>query len=219
MENERLIRKFDKQAKIYETRRRSGKGREMAWRQRLIRSAKGKVLEVGIGAGANFPFYRDDVEVTGVDFSGEMLSRARVAAVECGVRAEFMQSDIETLTFPDGTFDTVVTTLTMCGYKDPLAVLGKFNRWCKANGQILLMEHGASSNRMIGALQKAIDPLFHRMVGCHLNRDMSRIFQESGMEVIRTERHMLGAVYLVWGKPAADSPAPPSRIAAGHKGP
>lgn len=201
MDGEKLIHKFDKQARMYEMRRRNGRGKEMIWRRRLIGSAQGKVLEVGVGAGANFSFYSDGVDVTGVDFSGEMLSKARVAAVECGVQAEFVQSDVETLEFPEASFDTVVSTLTMCGYKDPLAVLKKFNRWCRPNGQILLLEHGISSNWLAGVIQKAVNPLFRRMAGCHMDRDMLRIFRESGIQMIRTERHMLGAVYLAWAKP------------------
>ncbi|WP_233531188.1 class I SAM-dependent methyltransferase [Paenibacillus alkalitolerans] len=116
MNNEKLIQKFDKQAKVYEMRRR--KQSEKKWREKLIRSARGTVLEVGVGAGANFQFYSQDVEVTAVDFSKEMLSKAEEAVVESGVRAKFIHSDIESLSFPDDAFDTVVSTLTLCGYQD-----------------------------------------------------------------------------------------------------
>jgi ubiquinone/menaquinone biosynthesis C-methylase UbiE len=54
MKNEKLIRKFDKQAKVYELRRK--KRSEKKWREKLIICAKGRVLEVGVGAGANFLF-------------------------------------------------------------------------------------------------------------------------------------------------------------------
>lgn len=124
MNTEKLIRKFDKQAKIYEMRRR--KQSEKKWREKLIRCAKGRVLEVGVGAGANFHFYPKDVEVTAVDFSKEMLSRAKEAAAESGIQAEFTLSDVESLSFPDDSFDTIVSTLTFCGYEDPHRVLSIF---------------------------------------------------------------------------------------------
>lgn len=200
MDKGKLIRKFDKQAKMYEVRRR--KRTEKVWRERLIRCARGSVLEVGVGAGANFPFYEKSVSVTAVDFSNEMLSRAKLAAIECSVRAEFMQSDIESLDFSDHSFDTIVSTLTLCGYDDPIAVLKKFNRWVKADGQILLMEHGVSSNRILGFMQKVVDPLFVKTIGCHQNRDMKQIFHQSGIEIMETERHLLGMVHLVWAKPS-----------------
>ncbi|MEI3614111.1 hypothetical protein [Pseudogracilibacillus sp. SO30301A] len=68
MKKEKLIRKYDKQVKMYE------KNRDQAtlsnWRRKLLKSAYGNVLEVGIGVGANFPFYnREKVHITGVDFS------------------------------------------------------------------------------------------------------------------------------------------------------
>ncbi|MGV7660190.1 class I SAM-dependent methyltransferase, partial [Mycobacterium kansasii] len=76
MNKQSLIRKFNKQAAIYE--RNTRQRRLGEWRQRLLEDVEGSVLEVAVGAGANFPFYpRDKVNVTAVDFSPEMLSRAR----------------------------------------------------------------------------------------------------------------------------------------------
>ncbi|WP_123043271.1 class I SAM-dependent methyltransferase [Cohnella candidum] len=199
MNKENLARKFDKQAKAYERRRKQLTQNE--WRERLICGAKGMVLEVGVGAGGNFPYYPKDVIVTAVDFSKEMLSSAKEAASELGVRAEFVLSDIESCDFPEGSFDTIVSTLTLCGYKDPIAMLNKFNKWTKADGQILLMEHGTSSNGLIRSIQKAVDPLFLKVVGCHQNRDMEHLFQKSGIHIIKAERHFMNMVHLVWAKP------------------
>lgn len=199
MKDEKLIRTFDKQANVYEKRRK--KQTEKKWREQLIRCAKGRVLEVGVGAGGNFPFYPKNVVVTAVDFSNEMLCRAKAAAAEYGIQAEFVHSDIESLSFPDDSFDTIISTLTCCGYKDPLAVLIAFNQWCKKDGQILLMEHGISSNRFVGSIQTAIDPFFSKIVGCHLTRDMNRLFQQSNLQISKTERHFFDAVHLIWAKP------------------
>ncbi len=198
-QNEKLVRKFDKQARIYELRRK--KLTEKLWRERLVGSAKGLVLEIGVGAGANFPFYPKDIEVTAVDFSKEMLIRAKEAAIECGVRAKFEMMDIEYQEFPENTFDTIVSTLTFCGYNDPVTLLNKINKWVKPDGLILLMEHGISSNKVIGSIQKVVDPLFLKLVGCHQNREMNRILQQSGMNIIKAERHFMDMVHLVWAKP------------------
>ncbi|WP_308633900.1 class I SAM-dependent methyltransferase [Paenibacillus silvisoli] len=202
MNNEKLIRKFDKQANLYG--KRKIKRKESMWRESLVRCARGKVLEVGVGAGANFAFYPKDLEVTAVDFSKEMLNKAKEAAVKTGIQAEFIQSDIESLAFPDNSFDTIVSTLTFCGYRDPLTVLTAFNRWCKDDGQILLLEHGISSNRLIGFLQKVIDPIHVHVIGCHLKRDMNQIFQQSGIRIMNTESHIFDAIHLVWAKPNKD---------------
>ncbi|TXK74023.1 class I SAM-dependent methyltransferase [Paenibacillus sp. N3.4] len=199
MNKEKLIRKFDKQANIYELRRKQQSERK--WRSTLLASAKGRVLEVAVGAGANFQFYPKDVEVTAVDFSNEMLSKAKDSAAESGIRATFLQSDIELLAFPENSFDTIVSTLSFCGYDNPVQVLESLNFFCKPGGQILLMEHGLSSNLFIGSAQKIMEPLFMRIIGCHLDRDIVNILQQSKVRIHRTERYIFNAVHLVWASP------------------
>ena len=56
MNKDKIIKTFNRQAKIYEKRRRNTIGKE-EWRERLLSSTRGEVLEVGVGAGANFPYY------------------------------------------------------------------------------------------------------------------------------------------------------------------
>jgi ubiquinone/menaquinone biosynthesis C-methylase UbiE len=198
LSNEKLIRKFDKQARMYEARRK--KLTERVWREKLISCAKGRVLEVAVGAGANFHYYPKGIELTAVDFSPEMLNKARTAAADYGMHAEFQLSDVESLSFPDNSFDTIVSTLSFCGYEDPGKVLDAFQKWCKPDGQILLMEHGISSNRLIGGMQTLVDPLFKKVVGCHFNRDIIQILQ-SKLQINRIEHYMFSAVHLVWATP------------------
>jgi ubiquinone/menaquinone biosynthesis C-methylase UbiE len=199
LNHSKLIRKFDKQAAMYEARRK--RGSEQEWRRKLLAFARGRVLEVGVGAGANFPYYPEGVHVTAADFSAAMLEKARDGAAESSIQAEFVLSDIETLSFPDDSFDTIVSTLTLCGYNDPLRVLRHCNRWCKKEGRILLMEHGKSSNPFVGNVQTAANPLFKRMVGCNLNRDITGLVRSAGLQIERIEAHMLQMVHLIWAKP------------------
>lgn len=199
MDKEKLIRKFDKQSNIYEMRRK--RQSEWKWRSTLLASAKGKVLEVAVGAGANFNFYPKVVEVTAVDFSSEMLSKAKDSAAESGIRATFLQSDIESLSFPENSFDTIVSTLSFCGYDNPVQVLESLNSFCKPGGQILLMEHGLSTNRLIGGTQKMMEPVFKRLVGCHLDRNIQDILGQSKVLVHRMERYMFNTIHLVWASP------------------
>jgi ubiquinone/menaquinone biosynthesis C-methylase UbiE len=194
-----LIKKFDKQARWYEKRWMQQAQKE--WRQKLLFSAGGNVLEVAVGAGANFSFYPPGVRITAIDFSPEMLKRAKNAADEYEIEVEFIQSDVETLTFPPNSFDTVVSTLSLCGYDDPVGVFNRFSRWCRKDGRILLMEHGLSSNPFLSFLQKALNPLAYRLVGCHQNRDMMNLIRSSDLVVEKMESHWAGVVHLVWAKP------------------
>jgi len=194
-----LIRKFNKQAAMYE---RNSRQRYIGkWRQRLLQDVSGQVLEVAVGAGANLPFYRPDkVELTAVDFSPEMLSRARQFAAELGIRATFLERDIETLELPERSFDCVVSTLSLCGYENPLEVLRRMNRWAKPGGRIYLLEHGVSSNRLVGFAQHLANPAARRISGCHFNRDILRIVKDSPLKVLQSERYWNGIVHLIWAQ-------------------
>lgn len=198
MNREKLIRKFDRQSDLYVVRRK--KQTERQWRERLIRDASGRILEVAVGAGANFPYYPPGTDLTAADFSPGMLDKARAAAADYGLHPTFIHADVESLDFADHAFDTIVSTLSFCGYDDPTRVLKLFNRWCKPGGRILMMEHGISSSRIVGLMQKGVNPLFKRMVGCNLDRDIVGIVR-SQLVIEKMEAHMIGAVRLIWAKP------------------
>ncbi|AYB46492.1 class I SAM-dependent methyltransferase [Paenibacillus lautus] len=199
MNKNSLIRKFNKQAPIYE--RNTRQRRLGEWRRRLLQGVEGKVLEVAVGAGANFPFYHPDtVDVTAVDFSPEMLTRARQMASELGIRATFLERDIETLELPERSYDCVVSTLSLCGYEDPVKALNNINRWAKPGGRIYLLEHGMSTNRLLGAVQHLVNPAARRISGCHYNRDMIDIVNASELNIVKTERYWNGIIHLIWAQ-------------------
>lgn len=192
-------RKFDKQANKYSKLRTRDK--TFKYRQKIFQDIQGEVLEVGIGVGLNFPLYNRDVELTGVDFSGEMLKKARQAAKEYPFQTTLIQEDVETIDFPENSFDVIVSSGTLCGYQNPLGALNNFQKWCRPEGKILLLEHGISSNKQLAWLQKSLDPLAVRMVGCHANRDINGLVKSSKLQFIRGERYLAGNVYLIWAKP------------------
>ncbi|TJY42569.1 class I SAM-dependent methyltransferase [Cohnella pontilimi] len=195
-----IIKKFEKQADKYDKKRE--RFEFGVHRRRLLSSARGKVLELGIGAGSNLPFYPTEVELTAVDFSPSMLEKAKDANDRLyGLNAEFIQGDVDSLLLNDQAFDTVVSTLTLCAYRDPNKVLHNMNRWCKPGGQILLMEHGTSSNKAISIAQTALDPIAYAIFGCHHNRDIMKLLAESPIKVKKSERYMSGILHLMWCSP------------------
>lgn len=199
MEKQELIRIFDKQATQYEKNRENPK--QKRWRQHLLSDAKGEVLELAVGAGANFPFYPPEVKVTATDFSEVMLEKAKRAAKHHQIKVDFICSDIEEMNFPDQSFDTIVSTLSFCSYDNPMIVLDKINRWCRPNGQILFMEHGISSNLAVSAVQKALNPLLYRAYGCHHTRNILGLIRESGLKINKVESYWLNMVHLIRANP------------------
>ncbi|MGI2298133.1 class I SAM-dependent methyltransferase [Paenibacillus sp. GXUN7292] len=199
MDKQKLIRIFDKQATLYENKKEGPA--QNRWRQQLLSHAKGQVLELAVGAGANFPFYPPEVKITATDFSEAMLDKAKKAARLHRIDGHFICSDIENMNFPDHSFDTIVSTLSFCSYDNPLLVLNKINRWCKPGGTLLFMEHGISSNVAVSAVQKTLNPLLYRFYGCHHTRNIMKLVRESGIAIDKTESYWFNMVHLIWAKP------------------
>lgn len=130
-----------------------------------------------------------------------MLEKAKRAAKNHRIDSDFICSDIEEMNFSDQSFDTIVSTLSFCSYDKPLMVLDKVNRWCKPNGQILLMEHGISTTIAVSAVQKALHPLLYRVYGCHQTRNILELVRESGIKVDKVECYWFHMVHLIWAKP------------------
>lgn len=199
MEPKRLAAIFDKQAGLY-AQRRHKKSFDLKWRRQLLQHARGRILEVAVGAGVNFQFYPKSAEVTAVDISPSMLEKAKEAAREYGVRSRFIASDIEDLTFPSASFDTVVSTLALCAYRHPVRVLNLFNQWCKEGGQVLLLEHGISSSRLIAWIQHKVTPWHVKKAGCYMNRDIMKIVTDSDLVVEKCESYWCESFHLIWAK-------------------
>jgi len=199
LEKERLVRIFDRQAAKYESNKESSNLKK--WRRELLSQAEGEVLELAVGAGANFPYYPPDVKVTAADFSQEMLGAARKKASNYNIQAEWICADIEKLEFESHSFDTIVSTLSFCCYGNPAEMLKKIQRWCKPGGKILLFEHGISSNIFVSGAQRVLNPLLYKMIGCHQTRDILNLVHESGLTVQRTESHWLNMFHIIWASP------------------
>lgn len=199
MDRQSLIKKFDKQAEKYDKRRKNDQ--LYRFRERIFQEAKGRVLEVAIGSGLNYPFYSRDIELTGVDFSYEMLKKAELAAKDYPFQTTFIQKDVERLDFNENSFDTIISSTSFCAYQEPVDVLNQFQKWCKSGGRILMLEHGISTNKLLAGMQKIVDPLALRIVGCHQNRNISAIVERSDVKLVREERYMAGSLYLIWAGP------------------
>lgn len=147
------------------------------WRRDLLLRAKGNVLEIGVGTGANLPYYPSDVQVIGIEPAQDMLQRAQ-AKVRTD-RVEFRSGVAERLEFPDDHFDTVVATLVLCSVTDPLLSVREMYRVLKPGGQLLLLDHVVSEHRVVRGIQHAANPVWKRAMGnCHLNRDTAQTVRE-----------------------------------------
>jgi ubiquinone/menaquinone biosynthesis C-methylase UbiE len=156
------------------------------YRREVVAAASGRVLEVGVGSGLNFPLYGKQVEiVVGIDPSPRLLAIARRRAGAAGVRTELLQASATAIPLADSTVDTVVMTWTLCSITDPLAALREMRRVLKPDGRLLFVEHGLSPEPAIERWQHRLTPIWCRVAGgCHLDRKMDDLIRSAGFDLI-----------------------------------
>lgn len=152
--------------------------------------AKGKVLEIGCGTGANFAYYTDAAaDVTATDPDPYMLERARKKLSAATQPVEIREAAAEELPFEDASFDTVVDTINMCTIGDLAKALAEMKRVLRPSGELRFYEH-VRYEQPVGALaQDVITPLWKWFgAGCHPNRDVARAIRDAGFEIVHLER-------------------------------
>jgi ubiquinone/menaquinone biosynthesis C-methylase UbiE len=154
-------------------------------RRRLLAQARGRVLELGVGAGANFPCYPQTgiTEVVGVDPHPEFgrLSIAAASGLPCPF--SFVQCGAEQMPFSDQSFDTIVSTFTLCSVVDSGDVMREVRRLLKPGGQFLLLEHGLSPDRFPRLLHKNLNGLQQCIAGgCQLTKDHFADLEQAGFK-------------------------------------
>ncbi|MDW8030551.1 MAG: class I SAM-dependent methyltransferase [Candidatus Bipolaricaulota bacterium] len=164
-------------------------------RQRLVSGVRGRVLEIGVGTGANLPYYSPEIELTGIDPDEGFLARARRRAQALGRPVTLLAAHAEELPFADRSFDTVVATLVFCTVADPQQALREVHRVLVPGGEFKLIEH-VRVRHIVGAIvQDLLTPLWRRIANnCHLNRDTLRLVQANGFQIELVREHLRGLV-------------------------
>lgn len=166
----------------------------MAERAKLIPQARGRVLELGIGTGLNLPFYdaRKVTGIFGVDPAVEMNKKARERAAKSLIAVEIVALELAQIAADDHSFDTAVTTFTLCTIPDAVAALEEVRRVLKPEGELLFCEHGLSPDASVHAWQQRLSPLWKPLAGgCHLDRDIPAIIEAGGFRIIEMEKRYL----------------------------
>jgi ubiquinone/menaquinone biosynthesis C-methylase UbiE len=147
------------------------------YRKELLTNASGHILEIGFGTGLNLPNYPDHVrKITTVDPNPGMQRKALRRIQETGIEVDQRIISSERLPFDDQSFDSVVSTLTLCSIKDVNQAVGELYRVLKPGGRFLFLEHGLSPEPKVQKWQHRLNWLQMRIGdGCRLDRNMREI--------------------------------------------
>ena len=164
-----------------------------AWRRRLAADARGRVLEIGTGTGAQFRWYGPGASVTAVEPDALMLERARRRAPGAAARIAVVEGRAEELPFAEASFDTAVSAFALCTVTDPAAALAELRRVLVPGGKLLLLEHVHLPWEPGRALQSRAAPAWAAVAGgCRLDRDTVGTAVAAGFSVVRQRAHVAG---------------------------
>jgi ubiquinone/menaquinone biosynthesis C-methylase UbiE len=165
-------------------------------RKKALAEVTGTVLEVGFGSGHNLPWYPAAVRrLVAIDPSreGAKLARKRIAKARFPV--EFLPIGAEHIAAPDHSFDSVVSTFTLCTISNPVAALEQMRRVLRPGGKLFIVEHGLTQDPKVQRWQQRMNKL-HNIVfgGCNTNRDIRALVSQAGFEFDRVDQYYMNGV-------------------------
>ncbi|WP_138512583.1 class I SAM-dependent methyltransferase [Maricaulis alexandrii] len=166
------------------------RGAIMKQRAKVVPKARGRVLEVGIGAAPNLELYDSGKveQLIGVDPSAGMRRKAAKKLAGTAIAHELLDAGGEALPLDDASVDTIVLTYTLCSIPDAEQAMREMRRVLKPEGQLLFCEHGRAPDPGVVRWQERIEPVWKRIAGgCHLARPMDRLIVGGGFAIREME--------------------------------
>jgi ubiquinone/menaquinone biosynthesis C-methylase UbiE len=161
-------------------------------RKRLLAGAKGRVLEIGSGTGANVAWYGPEVEsLTMTEPVTPMVRRLESRLTKLGSTATVLRAPAEDLPFESATFDVAVSTLVLCGVDDQPRALRELRRVLRPGGTLLFLEHVRAEDAKRARQQDKINWLNRIVVRCDCNRPTLDTIRQAGFTVTMVEHTTL----------------------------
>jgi ubiquinone/menaquinone biosynthesis C-methylase UbiE len=158
-------------------------------RRRVCEGLEGDVVEIGFGSGLNVPFYPEAVtRVAAIEPAdgGWKLAEKRLRATRVPVQRSGL--DGQSLPFADNSYDTALSTWTLCTIPDVAAALSELRRVLKPGGTLHFVEHGLAPDERVRTWQHRLEPVQKRVFGgCHLTRPVVELLTAAGFTITKLD--------------------------------
>lgn len=142
-----------------------------------------RVLDVGVGTGLALPSYPSHAQLVGIDLSEGMLRRARKRVDESNMSwVHLALGNALELPFPDNAFDHVLLSHVVTVVSDPVKLIEETRRVIKDGGQIVIINHFRSTNRVMAAIEKLLCPICQHL-GWRSDLCLQELVEQTGLEV------------------------------------
>lgn len=155
-----------------------------------------RILDVGVGTGLALPLYRKDSWVVGIDASPEMLKRAktRVRRKRLAHIGGLIEMDAMNMGFADRSFDAVVAMHVASVVPDPMKLIAEMKRVCVPGGDIVVVNHFASSGGPMRMIEKACGP-FAEVIGFRPDVRLMHLADGARLQIVQVRRVNLGGYW------------------------
>jgi ubiquinone/menaquinone biosynthesis C-methylase UbiE len=161
-------------------------------RREILAGVTGEVLEIGFGTGLNLPYYPEQIhQIATVDPNpgSSAIAQKRIAASPITVNHYALSS--EKLPMSSCSFDSVVSTFTLCSIPNVEQALAEIHRVLKSGGRFFFIEHGLSPEPNVQIWQNRLTPIQKRVArGCHFNRNIRQLIENQFEQVTIEESYL-----------------------------
>jgi phosphatidylethanolamine/phosphatidyl-N-methylethanolamine N-methyltransferase len=148
-----------------------------------------RILDVGVGTGLSLSVFPRYCTVVGIDLSTEMLRKAKQKIDENRLdNIKVMSMDAMSVGFRDDSFDKVFISHVVSVVPDPYKVMQEVKRVCRKGGQVVIVNHFKSKNKLVETVEKIINPVCKK-IGWRSDLCLNEFIDKSGLNV--KEKYML----------------------------
>jgi SAM-dependent methyltransferase len=188
-------------AALYDRATRNERRMMRSLRREVVPRVHGRVLEIGVGTGANWAYLPSGIDYIGVEPDPYMMERARRNASEQGLALDLREGDVRGLPFEDASFDSALATLVFCSVPDAIDGLREVHRVLRPGGELWFIEHVRQGHAALAGLQSALRPATRYFCGgCEWDHDTLSDMEAAGFVAADVRRrggllpHISGSV-------------------------